>query len=123
MSDGDVRSSFFLAMNTGTDCPLADYDADAGELMAIAVSILSNRESMESILTPNTFTTLKSEVEVALIPGGDTRELVCRALVDVDAPKSVKLDKGKLSRLWKGRELAQKWPEMKVSKRVVPAEP
>jgi hypothetical protein len=116
-------SSYYLAVHTGTDYEPDTYDAAAGALVQMLTAILSSRQQLATITHGARLQSATSEVEVSLDEASDgSRELVGKAVLDMLAPTKVKLDKAKFSRLVKGHELADRWPSMKIAKKLVPAQ-
>lgn len=118
-----MLSSYFIELRTNTDYALADYDAAAGRLVHMLVSILSDPTSVSALTHDAARETCHSEVEAMLDPGPDGRELVARVVVDVVAEGPVKFDKAKWTKLVKARPEADEWKRMKINKRQVPIVP
>lgn len=119
-----MLSSYFLEFHTGCDYQCVDYDAAAGRLVHMCVAILSDPQHVQALTHDAERTVCHSEVEVGLEPGADgARELVAKAVVDIVAPKAVKFDKSKLTKLMKARPEADEWKAMKVYKKQVPNVP
>jgi len=112
-------SSYFVAVHTGVDYTLDEYDTAAGKLVALLTHILSSRETVSSLIgvDPESVT---SEIEVSLEPSKDGRELVGKAVIDVMCSMKVKFDKPQFSKLVKAMPDAQLWPAMKIAKKQVP---
>ena len=119
-----MLSSYFLELHTGTDYTVDDYDAAAGRLTQMCVSILCNSESIQSLTHDADRESCHSEIEVGLetMPDGG-RELVAKTVVDIVAPTSVKFDKSKLTKLLKARPEFDEWKAMKIYKKMVPMVP
>ena len=114
-------SSFYVAIHTGTDYPLEVYDEEAGKLVAMLVSVLSDTKVLDQLTHDSPLQTTMIEVEVGL-EGDEDRELVGKAVLDMMGPEKVKLDKSRLSKIMKARPEANQWPQMKVLKKTVPRE-
>ena len=115
-------STYYVAVHTGTDYPLEAYDAAAGKLVAMLVDVLSDRTVIAQLTHDTPLQTTAVEVEVGLEEHEGGRELVGKAVMDIMAEEKVKLDKGRLSKIFKARSELQDWPAMKVLKKAVPRE-
>ena len=115
-----MLSSFFLEIRTGVDYPPADYDAAAGRLAHMMVTVLSDAQTLNTLTHDAPRDACRTELEVSLEPCLAGRELVGKAVVDLHAPEKVGLDKSKLSKLLKARPEADEWPKMKIAKKAVP---
>lgn len=112
-----MLSSYFIEINTGQDYARADYDQAAGRLAALLVSVLSDRETMDTLTHMAPRETCSSEIEISL----EDSQLLGRAVVDIVSSERVKLDKGALTKLFRNHEISKAWPGMRVAKRHVPA--
>ena len=114
-------SSYWIEIRTGVDYSLEAYDEAAGQMVCLLSSILSNRDLISRLTNDDCITSMESEVEVSLAPSasGD-RELVGKAVLDMFAPKKLKLDKPMLSKLVRAQKEADLWPNLKVLKKAVP---
>lgn len=110
-------STYYLALHTSTDYDAESYDMYAGLLLQLMIATLSDRDTLHSLVTPPPVQT-KCEIEVLLEPNASGRELVCRAVLDLQSERA-KFDKAKFSKLIKAHEIAVHWPELKVAKRGV----
>ena len=115
-------SSYYLAVHTGVDYAADDYDAAAGSLANLLTDVLSSRQSLSQITHNTPLLSATSEIEVSLDESSEGRELVGKAVLDMLAPAKVKLDKAKFSKLIKAHAEAERWPQLKIAKRLVPAE-
>lgn len=123
-----VTSAYYVALHTLTDYDMHEYDAAAGALLDVLVSILSSKETLGSLLHGE-FITAKSEIEASLdppserpLPPPNHRELVARAVIEVTATTPVKFDKQRFSKIVKAHKYAHVWPELKILKRIAPVE-
>jgi len=107
-------STYFIEVHTGTDYGADEYDAAAGRLAAILVSVLSDAQLIDALTHEAPREACKSTVEISM--EGEERELVAQAVVDVTAEKPVKFDKALLTRLLKER--TDEW-KFKVTKKAV----
>tara|TARA_Y100001963_G_C6644566_1_gene382661 strand:+ start:462 stop:815 length:354 start_codon:yes stop_codon:yes gene_type:complete len=117
-----MLSSYFVELRTGTDYTPEDYDAAAGRLVEVFVSLLADPANIDSLTHDTPRTSCTSEVEVSLEVNGEARELVAKAVVDIMADEAVKFDKARFTKLLKARPEADEWKKMKVNKRQVPAD-
>ena len=110
-------SSFYVAVHTGQDYSLEDYDAAAGRLVVLLTAIFSNRTTLLSLTHNSPLDQATSEIEVGLEGVNGSRELVGKVVVDMMGAQRVKFDKAKLSKQLKVND---EWPNMKVLKQQVP---
>ena len=61
----------------------------------------------------------KCEIEVLLEPTASGRELVCRAVLDLQSSEKLKFNKARFSTLVHAHESTTEWPELKITKRGV----
>lgn len=114
-------SSYYVALHTGQDYAEAEYEAAAGQLVALLTTILSSRKTLAD-LTDVSPTGVTTEIEAALEPTLDGRELVAKAVIDILCPDKAKFNKAKFSALVKASPEASLWPAMKIAKKLVPAD-
>lgn len=117
-----MLNSYYIELRTGSDYSTDAYDAAAGRLSQLAVTILSDPTTISSLTKDAPRDSCRSEVEITLEQGPVGRELVAKALVDVTSGGKVAFDKGKLTKLIKANAAADEWPHMKVIKKAVPRE-
>ena len=115
-----MLSSYFIELHTGTDYEQDEYDAAAGRLCAMLVSIVSDAPTMSALTYNATRTSCHTEVEISLEPIDAGRELVAKAVVDITGDELIKLDKSKLTKLLKAHRHFDEWKKMKVLKKQVP---
>ena len=115
-----MLNSYFVELHTGASYSPDDYDAAAGRLMQLCVSILSNPDTVTMLTHDAARESCHSEIEVSLEPSNG---LVCKAVVDIVAASPVKFDKSKLTKMIKLRPEYAEWPGMKVYKKMIPNVP
>ena len=118
-----MLSSYYLEVHTGTDYGRDTYDAAAGRLVGMCVTILSSADHMNALTHDAERESCHSEVEVNLETTPEGRELVAKVVVDIVAPQPVKLDKAKLTKLFKAHPVSDEWKGMKVYKKMIPQVP
>lgn len=119
-----MLNSYFVEIRTGTNYGPDTYDAAAGRLMHMCVSILGDGAAIRSLTHDAEREHCHSEVEVGIEPSADGgHELVAKAVVDIVAPGPVKLDKSKLTKLLKASPESDEWKNFKVYKKNVPQMP
>ena len=119
-----MLSSYFIEIKTGVDYSVDTYDAAAGRMTAMLVSILSDPGHMNALTHDEPRESCHSEVEVSLEEvDGCMRELIAKVVVDITADNPVKFDKSKWTKLIKARPEADEWKKMKIFKRQVPILP
>ena len=109
-----MLSTYYVEVHTGTDYGADEYDAAAGRLAAVVVSVLSDTKLVNALTHEAPRQSCTSSVEICM--EGEERELVAKAVVDVTAEQAVKFDKALLSRLLKER--TDEW-KLKVTKKAV----
>lgn len=102
---------------------MQDYDEPAGKLVTLLTDILSSRDTVASLTHPMEAIAVTSEIEVSLEPTETGRELVGKAVIDIECNEKVKFDKPKFSKLVKAHHNAGLWPGMKIAKKQVPYDP
>jgi hypothetical protein len=110
-------SSYYVYVQTGEDYSPLDYDAAAGRLAGMFVTLFSDHEVISSLTGGTERTGCHTDVEVCL--EGEPRELCAKAVIDIQA--KCKFDKGYLSKMLKSHPVAEEWPNMKVAKKAVPS--
>jgi len=115
-----MLSQYYVELRTGEDYDVTSYDPAAGRLANVLVAILSDTPSLNSVTHDTTRESCQSEVEVMLEQGAHGRELVAKAVIDIQAGAKVKFDKAKLSKLIKAHPGSEEWPNLKVAKKQVP---
>lgn len=117
MSDGSVspivRSSFYVAVRTSEFPSPADYPSLAGQLVNMYCAVFTDPEAIAMLTKQAQFTSFKTEVEVSMEDDG----LTAAAVIDMEGPTRIGLDKTKLSRLLKAKSPFEK---VKVEKRAAP---
>ena len=114
----DGVTTFYLALQTGTDYDAEQYESAAGRLLQMFVSLMSDRETLNSMVSSPPEHT-KCEIEVLLEPTASGRELVCRAVLDLQSSEKLKFNKARFSTLVHAHESTTEWPELKITKRGV----
>ena len=118
-----MLSAYFLEVRTQTDYSADEYDAAAGRLAGLLVSILSDAESIRVLTHDAERTTCVSEVEVSLEAGEGSRELVAKVVVDMTGPQPIKFDKSKWTKMVKAHTACEEWPKISLRKKQVPNVP
>lgn len=111
-----MRSTFYVAIHTRAPYDPAAYAAEAGQLVNLFQQVFLDKEKIALVTKDAPLSACHSNVEVV----HEDAELVGRLVVDMDAPARVRLEKSKLTTLFKA---GGHWPGMKIEKRAVYAEP
>ena len=112
-------SSYFVEVHTGTHYGPGEYDAAAGRLSNMLVSVLSDPAAIGTLTQDALRTNCHSEIEVGL----EEDELVAKTVIDLVGPGPIALAKAKFTQMLKARPEADEWKHMKVTKRMVPQVP
>lgn len=113
MSDEEIqtRSTYFLGIRTGIKPDPATYQEQAEGLVEHLQCILGDLPTVQALTRMSPFTDCQTNVEIRI----DDGELCAAAVVDIDAPGKVQLDKTKFSKLVKDKYTGR----VKVEKRAV----
>ena len=111
-----MLSSYFIELRTNTQITVEDYDAAAGKLSNLLVSVLADTPSMNALTSDTLRDSCHSEIEIGLEEG----ELVAKVVVEISGPNPVPLAKAKLNHLLRARPEADDWKGFKLTKRQVP---
>jgi hypothetical protein len=117
-SDPGQLSSYYIALHTGEDYDVENYDDAAGRLMNLLSTVLSDREALTRLVGTPLYKS-QAEIEASMESVDGSRELIAACVLDMWAGKKVKFDKAKFSKMVKLNEL-NAWPDMKVAKKHVP---
>ena len=112
-------TSYFIEVHTGTFYGPEDYDAAAGRLSNMLVTVLSDPAAVSTLTTDVPRDGCHSEIEVGL----EEDQLIAKTVVDLTGPGSIPFAKAKFTAMLKARPEADEWKHMKVTKRQVPTEP
>lgn len=108
-----MRSSYYVAVRTAEFPTPADYPALAGQLVNMYSSVFTDLDSIRLLTKGAECRMFKTEVEISMEDDG----LTAVAVVDMEGPSRIGLDKTKLSRLLKAKAPFEK---VKVEKRAAP---
>ncbi len=116
MSDEEIqtRSTYFLGIRTGLKPDPTTYQEHAQGLVEHLQCILEDLPTVQALTRMSPFTNFETSVEVRM----DSGELCAAAVVDIDAPGKVQLDKTKFSRLVKDKYTGR---SVKIEKRALEA--
>ena len=97
MSDSEilVRSTYYLGIRTGVKPDAQSYQEQAEGLVEHLQCILEDLPTVQALTRMSPFEVFHTSVEIKMEQG----ELCAAAVVDIDAPGKVQLDKTKFSRL------------------------
>jgi hypothetical protein len=108
-----MKTTYYVALHTGEIPTFENYHAAAGVVLAALEKVLQCNESIASYTKGADITAFSSEVEIGL---DDKGGVVGSAVVDIEGPKHVALDKGKIAVLLKAQG---DWAKPKVEKRTL----
>ena len=116
-----VNTSFFVQVCTGQDYTPALYKAAADQLLHICEATLCDRGTLSDMLDGKVSTCTVS-IEIGLRDQDpEPRELQANCVIDLNAEKKLKLDKGKLTKLIKSLPEMEEWlSTCRILKKAVP---
>jgi len=125
-----MKTSYYIGVHTGQNYSPQDYTEKAGNLLHIVLDVLTSEERMAAIVR-GTAESVHTEAEVSLEqyeagnwqPGEGGWELVLKAVIDLEGPGKLQLDKGKLSSMLRSHEANEWGQSLKIEKKAVPKEP
>jgi hypothetical protein len=126
-----MKTSFYVGVHTGQNYNPAEYTEKAGVLLNLAMDVLNSEEHMTTIVK-GTLEKSHTEAEVCLEQYDKEYEkeqydesgweLVLKAVIDLEGPNKLQLDKGKLSNLLRTHEGNEWGQSLKIEKKAVPKE-
>ena len=122
-----MKASYYIGVHTGQNYSPQDYTEKAGILLSIVLDVLTSEERIKAIVR-NSAETVHIETEVSLEqydagewqPGEGGWELVLKAVIDLEGPGKLQLDKSKLSSMLRSHQSNEWGQSLKVEKKAVP---
>ena len=112
-----MKSTFFIALHTNVLCGgPEEYMRESAKMASVMHAVFGDEAKVQMITKNAPLTACHCEAEVSHGEMG----MVGKALLDMEAPAKVVLDKPKLSAIVKG--LVVDWPDLKIEKRTVTQE-
>ena len=112
--EAPVQTAYYLSVDTKAVIPPDGYSQQAGELLELCRSILTDPPSLSTLTHRAKLTKVDVEVEVS-----HEGSLSAAAVVELEGTAKITFDKGKFASLLKER--GSKWPGAKISKRALPS--
>jgi len=112
-----MKTSFYVELHTGADYSPDEYTRAAGQMANLLAEVFV-KEHFQGGLTKGEVAEVQVECEVSMETDDQGMELVGKAVLDIEGPKPVKLDKPSLSSYVK-KAASNSWGSVKVLKKQV----